>query len=609
MANRRTANDAAHRRPASGRADRAFGALVDADWEWRLREFPTYATAVGDARYDHVWGDISLAAHQRRAGHMRQQLRAVEAIDRERLSSATRLDYDLFLYDARLAVEGLEFHDELIPLSQMNGVHQDIADLMQIVPRRTARDLENIESRLGATGTLVDQTIELMREGAARGLTPPRAILDGVPAQVLNQISDDPEAHPIARILLDGLSEEIDARARRRFAQALPRVLSAVVVPAFRRLHAFIANEYLPRCRTTIGDTALPDGEARYAYHIRLMTSSPLDPRRIHEIGLGEVSRLRKEMLTTMHAAGFDSDLAAFMNHLRTDPRFFFTDRDRLLTSYRDICKRLDAALPRLFRTLPRLPYGVVPVPSYSEKVQTTAYYFPGSPEAGRPGYFYANTYDLASRPIWEMEALAAHEAVPGHHLQIALAQELEGVPQFRRHGHHTAFVEGWGLYSESLGADLGLYRDPFSAFGRLTYEMWRAIRLVVDTGLHAFGWSRERAIAYFEENAGKAGHDIRVEVDRYIAWPAQALAYTIGALAIKDQRRRARAALGDRFDIRAFHDVVLLAGALPLPVLERRVGDWIAAARGADAPRAVPKKARPSPRKDTRRHAIRRAR
>jgi uncharacterized protein (DUF885 family) len=272
---------------------------------------------------------------------------------------------------------------------------------------------------------------------------------------------------------------------------------------------------------------------------------------------------------------------------MRSDARFFYTDADHLLVAYRDICKRLDAALPRLFRTLPRLPYGVLPVPAYSEKAQTTAYYYPGSQEAGRSGYFFANTYDLKSRPRWEMEALAAHEAVPGHHLQISLAQELTDLPAFRRHGHHTAFVEGWGLYSESLGAELGLYRDPYSDFGRLTYDMWRAIRLVVDPGLHAFGWTREQAIRYFEENAGKAGHDIAIEVDRYISWPAQALAYKIGQLTIVRLREQARSSLRERFDVREFHDAVLLAGPLPLPFLEERVRRYIQT-RGTGAPGAA---------------------
>jgi uncharacterized protein (DUF885 family) len=315
---------------------------------------------------------------------------------------------------------------------------------------------------------------------------------------------------------------------------------------------------------------------AWYAHLIRLMTSCDAGARDIHQTGQNEVKRIRAAMLTTMRASGFTGTLPEFFHFLRTEKRFFFTDRDRLLVTYRDICKRIDAALPRLFRTLPRLPYGVLPVPAYSEKVQTTAYYHPGSLEAGRPGYFFANTYDLGARPTWEMEALAAHEAVPGHHLQISLAQELGDLPAFRRHGHQTAFVEGWGLYAESLGAELGLYRDPHSDFGRLTYEMWRAIRLVIDTGVHAFGWTRERAIAYFESNAGKAGHDITNEVDRYIAWPAQALAYKMGEMSIQALRREAQRAHRTRFDIRAFHDAVLLAGPLPLPIMEQRVRAWI---------------------------------
>jgi uncharacterized protein (DUF885 family) len=282
-------------------------------------------------------------------------------------------------------------------------------------------------------------------------------------------------------------------------------------------------------------------------------------------------------MEATMGRSGFKGSIGEFFQFLRTDPRFYFTDKTELLKTYRDIAKRLDPELPKLFRTLPRLPYGVIPVPSYSEKVQTTAYYCPGSNEAGRPGYFYANTYDLGSRPRWEMEALTAHEAVPGHHLQITLAQEMEGLPKFRRFGGNTAFIEGWGLYSESLGEELGLYRDPYSRFGQLTYEIWRAIRLVVDTGMHAKGWTRDQAISFFEENAGKSGHDIEVEIDRYIAWPGQALAYKIGELKLKELRAGATRTMGDRFDVREFHDLILGEGCLPLPILEQRVNQWAA--------------------------------
>jgi uncharacterized protein (DUF885 family) len=275
-------------------------------------------------------------------------------------------------------------------------------------------------------------------------------------------------------------------------------------------------------------------------------------------------------------STGFTGDFSAFMDFLRTDDRFFFADAGSLVAAYRDIAKRADPELARLFGHLPRLPYGVRPVPAYAERSQTTAYYEPGSPAAGRPGYFYANTYDLRSRPRWEMEALTLHEAVPGHHLQLALAQELEGVPEFRKHGFHTAYIEGWGLYAESLGTEMGFYTDPYSRFGQLTYEVWRAIRLVVDTGMHALGWAREEAIRYFEQNAGKAAHDIVVEIDRYIVWPGQALAYKIGELKIKELRAAAAAALGGRFDVRGFHDEVLGGGALPLDILEARIQAWI---------------------------------
>jgi uncharacterized protein (DUF885 family) len=276
-------------------------------------------------------------------------------------------------------------------------------------------------------------------------------------------------------------------------------------------------------------------------------------------------------------STGFTGSFHDFVTFLRTDPRFFFERAEDLLVTYRDICKRADPALTRLFGTLPRLPYGVVPVPPYAEKSQTSAYYEPGSPAAGRPGRFFANTYDLKARPKWEMEALSLHEAVPGHHLQIALAQELPEMPEFRKNSFYTAYVEGWGLYAESLGGEMGFYEDPYARFGQLTYEMWRAIRLVVDTGMHALGWSRQRAIDYFVENAGKAEHDIVVEIDRYIVWPGQALAYKIGELKIQELRARAARALGPRFDIRAFHDHVLGSGAVPLDVLEGRIGEWIA--------------------------------
>jgi uncharacterized protein (DUF885 family) len=568
---------------------RALHALFDEEWEWTLAEFPTYATAVGDPRYDDRWPDMSLAAHARRDAHARQVLDRVRAIDRAALPPAERLNYDLFLRDIELAVEGQRFPAECLPLTQMNGVHQEVADILQISPRRSVRDFRMLIGRLRAVPPLVEQTIEQMSKGIDTGIVPPRVIMRKVPEMIGNQIVDDPAASPIALLALNDLPSDLPGDARQAIREEVLAAVRDAVVPAYRALHAFVVDRYLPRTRDSIGLGALPDGEAWYAHQVRVMTTSDLSPDEIHALGLDEVQRIREAMTATMRRSGFQGSFAEFFNFLRSDPRFFFTDREELLKAYRDIAKRLDPELPRLFRTLPRLPYGVIPVPAYSEKVQTTAYYCPGSPEAGRPGYFYANTYDLGARPKWEMEALTAHEAVPGHHLQISLAQEMDDLPKFRRFGGNTAFIEGWALYAESLGEELGLYRDPYARFGQHTYEIWRAIRLVLDTGMHVKGWTRDQAVAFFEEHAGKAGHDIGVEVDRYLAWPGQALAYKIGELKIKDLRARAARALGDRFDVRVFHDLVLGAGPLPLPILEARVGEWAARQTSGEGPATRP--------------------
>jgi len=562
--------------------------LLAEDWEWRLADCPPFATLIGDARYDDRWTDYSAEAWDRRARRHKEFLRRLERFDTRSLDDRRRLDHALLLHETRLHVEGLRFPDELMPLSQMGGTHQEAVEVMQFTPRESAEARERIVLRLQAVGAMIDQTITLLRQGIEKGITPPQAILKPVPAQIAAQVARDAEAAPIARVLLAERPADAAPAAWSRFGKEVRRALEKTVFPAYERLHAYVAKEYLPRARATTGLASLPEGKAWYAHLIRRNTSTDLGAQEIHDLGLREVARLRAAMLRTLKSAGHRGDLPSYFQHLRTDPGFFFTDREALLSGYRDLCKRIDASLPRLFRTLPRLPYGVVPVPAYSEREQTTAYYQPGSPQAGRAGFFYANTYDLKARPKWEMEALAAHEAVPGHHLQIALAQEMEDLPLFRRHGHHTAYIEGWGLYAESLGEELGLYRDPPSAFGRLTYEMWRAIRLVVDTGLHEFGWSRAKAIRYFEANAGKAGHDIAVEVDRYCAWPGQALAYKLGELTIQELRAKARRAHGARFDVRAFHDAVLLAGPLPLSILRDRVEAWIASVPPARAARST---------------------
>jgi uncharacterized protein (DUF885 family) len=552
-------------------------ALFDATWRYQMEEFPEMATFTGHPGHDHRWTDLSLLAVERRRRELEIPARALATIDRSRLPPLDQLDHDVFKRETEEALEGRRFRSEFMPLSQMNGVQQDVAQILAMMPAAAAGHFENVLARLEAVPALVDQTIVLMKEGLLAGLTPPRVTLRDVPQQVRNQIVDDPPASPLLRAFA-GLPESVPATAAERLRERAAAAYAAHVRPAYRRLYEFLVDDYIPGARESIALRALPDGEAWYSWSVRQYTTTTLSPDEVHRIGLAEVERIREGMDAAIAATGFAGTFHDFARFLRTDPQFYFASPDALLAAYRDICKRADPELVRLFGRLPRLPYGVKPVPAYAERSQTTAYYEPGSPAAGRPGYFFANTYDLASRPIWEMEALALHEAVPGHHLQIALAQEMADVPEFRRHGRFTAFVEGWGLYAESLGGEMGFYADPYALFGRLSYEMWRAIRLVVDTGMHWLGWSRQQAIDYFKDNSGKAEHDIIVEVDRYIVWPGQALAYKIGEMKIKELRARAARELGPAFDLRAFHDLVLGAGALPLDVLEERVTAWTAA-------------------------------
>jgi uncharacterized protein (DUF885 family) len=562
--------------PAAPSEDARLAALLAEDWQWRLRERPLFATGVGDSRYDDRLTDLSFEAIARREQYELDLRRRLAGIDPERLSESARLDYQLFRRELDEAIEGQRFPSEYLQVTQMGGPHSLLAGLALSMPKRTVKNYEDFLQRMKLLPVYVAQSIALMRKGAEAGVTPPRVTLRDVAGLIQNQLVDEPTKSPIYRNAFASFPDSIPPEAQARLREQAVVALRESVLPAYRELHRFFVEEYLPRTRESIALSAMPDGAAWYAWNVRQMTTTDLSPERIHQLGLSEVARIRAEMERVKEQVGFKGNLTAFFQVLRTDPRFFFDSREALLGAYRDIAKRVDPELPRLFGRLPRLPYGVFPVPEYSEKTQVTAYYNPGSLEAGRAGRFYANTYDLKSRPKWEMEALTLHEAVPGHHLQISLSQELEGVPEFRRYGGYTAFIEGWGLYAESLGSELGLYQDPYARFGQLTYEMWRAVRLVVDTGMHAKGWTREQAIQFFKDNAGKTEHDITVEVDRYIVWPGQALAYKLGELKLKELRAYATKELGERFDVRAFHDVVLGQGALPLALLEARVKEWV---------------------------------
>ena len=551
--------------------------IFDDEWEWQLEQNPIMATFTGDPRYADQVPDMSFEALEMQNKHAFAVKASLEPIDYEKLSDDDKLNFDLYMLNVEEGIEGQKFRGEFMPINQMGGIHSQVAMLAQMTPKFSAKNVDDLLTRLEQLPTLVNQTIALMKKGLETGLTPPKITLRDVESQIMAQIVDDPTQSPVYETSTANLPASISAEEQQRLKERAEKVVADAVVPAMKTLHDFWVNEYYAGCRDEIGLSSLPDGLAWYSYNIKQMTTTDLTADEIHEIGLSEVARIRGEMERVKTDAGFRGSLDEFFEFLRTDEQFYFTDKEDLLAAYRDISKRVDPELVKLFGKLPRLPYGVTPVPSYSEKSQTTAYYQAGNLEAGRPGYFYANTYDLRSRPKWEMEALTVHEAVPGHHFQISIAQELENVPRFRRFGGYTAFVEGWGLYSESLGPELGLYTDPYMKFGQLTYEMWRAIRLVVDTGMHSKGWTREQAIDFFKKNAGKAEHDIVVEVDRYIVWPGQALAYKIGELKLKELRKYATEQLGETFDIREFHDMVLGAGAIPLNVLEKRTRDWVA--------------------------------
>ena len=396
-----------------------------------------------------------------------------------------------------------------------------------------------------------------------------------VPDQVLAIVPDDPTESAMYAPFRE-MPSSISKGEQNALRAEYSRLYREFVAPAYAELHTFLERIYIPGCRTSIGYSDLPDGKRWYAYEVEGYTTTKMSPEEIFAIGKEEVASIRQEMRDVVAASDFDGDLEEYEEFLRTDPQFYYDDPEELLRGYRDICKRADPALAKLFGYLPRMPYGVIPIPDYMAKSQTTAYYSGGSIETGRPGYFYANTWDLASRPKWEMEPLALHEAVPGHHLQISIAAELDDLPKWRRRGGYTAYVEGWGLYSESLGEEMGFYTTTSTKYGQLSYQMWRAVRLVVDVGIHHKGWSRQQAIDYFRSNSGKSLHDIEVEIDRYIVWPGQALAYKIGERKIVELRKRARTKLDDAFDIRDFHDEILGDGPMPLDLLEKKIDAWI---------------------------------
>ena len=555
-------------------------ALFDAAWDRDMKEDPLSASYYGDRRYEREWPDNSPAARQRRDAADAANLTHLQRIDRASLSQKDRLSYDLFAWEYRSRLAAIPFKTWLYDIQPGGGI-QTLSEQAELLPFETAADYESWIARLEKIDRYIAQYMEMLEIGIREKRTQPKVIMERVAPALAAYVTTGAENNAFYAPFKT-MPDSIPASDRTRLQAKGKQTIETVVIPAYRRFEKFFRERYLPVCRETVGIWDTPDGEAFYRERVKFHTTTDLSPEEIHAIGLQEVARIRAEMDDIIRRVEFKGGFAEFVNFLRTDPQFYFKSPDELFRAYVVTAKLIEPELVKLFGKLPRTPYGVRVIPMTSAPTTTTAYYQGPSIDGTRPGYYYVNLYRPEVRPKYEMEVLTVHEAMPGHHLQIALAQEQSDLPTFRRNGGTTAFVEGWGLYSESLGEDLGLYKDPYSKFGQLTYDMWRAVRLVVDTGLHCKHWTRQQAIDYFKTNAAKTEADIVNEIDRYISWPGQALAYKIGQRRILELRKLAQTTLGSRFDLRAFHDVVLSNGAVPLETLDAVVREWIAAQQNA---------------------------
>jgi uncharacterized protein (DUF885 family) len=559
---------------AQSTEDQKLRAIFDTDWQWTLENNPTFASYLGDKRYNARWNDMSLTAIEARHRHDVEILEKLKQIDRSKLSTLEKINFDLFEDSYKSLVEYFNTRLYFLPISQRGGI-QTADELAELLSFDTVKDYEDWIARLNTFPALTDQTLALLREGKSKGMLWSKQVLTRVPAQFDKQIVDDAEKSSFYAPFKT-MSKNVSPADQQRLRALAGDAIKTRIVPSFRKLKEYFTTEYLPASYPEAGIWQMKGGDKIYEFLARNYTTTPLSPREIHEKGLSEVARIRAEMEKVKTQTGFTGTLQEFFTYLRSDPKFFYKTSEELLNGYRAITKRIDPETTKVFRTFPRTPYGVIPIPEKIAPDTTTAYYNSPAADGSRPGYYYVNLYKPESRPKWEMMALSIHEAVPGHHFQLALQQELGELPNFRKYGGYTAFIEGWGLYSESLGDDMGLYSDPYDKFGQLTYEMWRAVRLVVDTGMHYFKWDRQKAIDFFKANAAKTDQDIVNEIDRYISDPGQALAYKIGELKIKELRARSKQALGASFDIKEYHDVVLLSGALPLNVLEKNVDEWL---------------------------------
>jgi uncharacterized protein (DUF885 family) len=554
----------------------AVRAMFDAQWEAVTKRFPEWATERGDLRYNDQVTDQSLAAEAAWDAQDREWLAKARAIPREKLSPEDRLSLDLFIYSLELAVAEQAFPGyRTLRMGALGGMHSRLSGFMRAVPVQNPLQVQQLLTRLSKYPKTIDDEIERLRRGMALGWVSSKDVLDRVLDQIDKQLPADVEAGPFFEPF-KRLGPDIPAADRARLQAAGRAAIEANVIPPMRKLRSFVADEYIRRAPPNGALHVYPDGPRVYEMMVRQATTTNLTSAQIHAIGMRELASIRAEMEGVMRRTNFQGSFAQFIEFLNTDPKFFYTGPEALLAGYRDIAKRIDAEMPRFFAELPRMPYGVRPMPAF-QGPDSAEYYNQPAEDGSRPGYFNANVLGFRNRPMWRMATLTAHEAVPGHHMQIARATELKSLPQFRRHDGYNAFAEGWAVYAETLGREFGLYDDPYSLFGHLQWRAFRAARLVVDTGMHSLGWSRQQSIDFMVERTGMDRAFVTSEVDRYTSQPGQALGYMIGALKIAELRERAKAKLGEKFSIRRFHNAVIDQGSLPLDVLEKSIDEWIA--------------------------------
>lgn len=564
---------------------KALNALLAEQWQHTLSNAPEFATILGDLRYNDRWSDASLE-HARAEYKVNQDfLRRFEAIDTRGFPDSDKLNQQLMVRQLKDGLRAYDLKLNEMPLEQMSGAHLQLAGFVSSIPFNNTREYEDYLARLQAIPKLLDQVTDVARQGLRDGMMPPRYLLEKVVTQI-DSIARPAGADSAFGQPLKHFPASVSAADRQRLRAAIVAAIDNEVRPAYRKLGAFVARDYAPHGRSQPGVWQLPNGEAIYRYQVEQMTTTRESPQRIHELGLAEVSRIEAEMTAIAKAQGYP-DLASFRAALKKDPNVHPTSREDILNRYRGFIAQMQPQLPKLFGLLPKTRVEVLPVEVYREKEAPGAEYHQGTPDGSRPGQVYVNTGDYANRTTLSIESTAYHEAIPGHHMQISIAQTLPALPPFRQQAGYTAYIEGWALYAERLGKDIGFYKDPLSDYGRLSDELLRADRLVLDTGVHYKRWTRQQMVDFFRAHSSEDEPSIQAETDRYVTWPGQALAYKMGQLKILALRERAKQELGDRFDIRAFHDEILGGGALPLDVLEARTEAWIAAVKAGAAPAA----------------------